>query len=178
MQFKILTIATAFTGLVAAQQSDLTPQTVVKSIETVTDLSQDANDLLTDLSPVNLFSIVPKALNNIREIAMAVTDDVSMIANADVSDAFPEDGQNQICEVFRDFVRVHQALLETVIGKTSFLSNTPFIAPVTAVLRAIEGGVDDLAFGIIDLVPTCEDGLKDDKKDLDESFKKTFSELE
>lgn len=59
MQFKLLTIATAFAGLVAAQKSELTPQTVVKSIEAVTDLSQDANNILTDLSFNNVFSLIP-----------------------------------------------------------------------------------------------------------------------
>ncbi|CRK45507.1 hypothetical protein BN1723_016558, partial [Verticillium longisporum] len=90
---------------------------------------------------------------------------------------FPADGQNQVCEVFRDFVRVHQALLNTIIGKSSFLSGTPFTAPITEVLRTIEGGVDKLAFGIIDLVPTCKKGLESDKKELDASFKETFKAL-
>ncbi|RXG43089.1 hypothetical protein VDGE_06236 [Verticillium dahliae] len=177
MQFKLLTIATAFAGLVAAQKSELTPQTVVKSIEAVTDLSQDANNILTDLSFNNVFSLIPKALSNIREIAGAVRTDITMIAEADTSKPFPADGQNQVCEVFRDFVRVHQALLNTIIGKSSFLSGTPFTAPITGVLRTIEGGVDKLAFGIIDLVPTCKKGLASDKKDLDASFKKTFEAL-
>ncbi|KAM0329498.1 hypothetical protein ACHAQA_004807 [Verticillium albo-atrum] len=177
MQFKILTIATALTGLVAAQQSDLTPQTVVKSIETVTDISADANDILTNLNPATLFTAIPKAIGNLREIVMAVEEDITMISNADVSDPFPKDGQNEVCDVFRDFVSVHQMLLNTIIGKTSFFSQTPFTAPITAVLRIIEGGVDKLAFGIIDLVPTCSEGLMSDKKKLDATFKTTFERL-
>jgi hypothetical protein len=38
------------------------------------------------------------------------------------------------------------------------------------VLRGLEGVVDKLAFGLIDLVPTCEDKAKADQKALDESL--------
>jgi hypothetical protein len=60
------------------------------------------------------------------------------------------------------FVKVHQNLLKTIIGKKGLLSGTPFTAPIAAGLRGIEGVVDKLAFGIIDLVPTCADGAKED----------------
>lgn len=43
----------------------------------------------------------------------------------------------------KQFVRVHQALLNILIGKAGLFSTVPFIgAPVAAVLRQIEGVVD------------------------------------
>lgn len=100
-----------------------------------------------------------------------------MLQNVELAEPFPEDGQKKICETFRDFVRVHQALLETVIGRAGLLSSTPFTAPLATVLRVVEGGVDSLAFGIIDLVPTCASGAESDKADLDESFEEVFAAL-
>ena len=48
-----------------------------------------------------------------------------------------------IFEAFREFVRVHQALLNILIGKAGLLQNLPFVGPpVAAVLRQIENVVD------------------------------------
>lgn len=72
------------------------------------------------------------------------------------------------------FVKVHQNLLETIIGKEGLLSNTPFTAPIAAVLRVLENIVDKVAFTIIGTVPTCADGAKKDLQDLDETLGKTI----
>ncbi len=68
------------------------------------------------------------------------------------------------------FVRVHQVLLNTVIGKHGILARTPFTAPIAAVLRTVEAGVDELAFGLIDLIPTCAARATQDKQALDQSL--------
>ena len=68
------------------------------------------------------------------------------------------------------FVRVHQALLATVIGKHGILASTPFTQPIAQVLQVIEGGVDTLAFDIIDLVPTCAAETTDNKNAVDQSL--------
>ncbi len=62
---------------------------------------------------------------------------------------------------------VHQELLKTVIGKHGLLSLTPFTQPIAHLLRALEGGVDTLAFGIIDTVPTCAQDAIQNKNSLD-----------
>lgn len=71
---------------------------------------------------------------------------------------------------------MHQNLLETIIGQKSILAGTPFTAPVTTILRAIEGVVDKLAFGIIDLVPTCADGAKQDADALSGTIDQAIKE--
>lgn len=65
---------------------------------------------------------------------------------------------------------VHQDLLRTVIGKHGLLSLTPFTHPVAAVLRTLEGGVDTIAFGIIDSVPTCAQDATQNKNNLDSTL--------
>lgn len=64
-------------------------------------------------------------------------------------------------------MQVHEELLKTVIGKHGLLSLTPFTQPVAAILRALEGVVDTLAFGIIDAVPTCAQDATQNKNSLD-----------
>jgi len=48
-----------------------------------------------------------------------------------------------IAEAFREFVSVHQDLLNILIGQGGFMSQIPFVGPpVAAVLRAVESVVD------------------------------------
>lgn len=72
------------------------------------------------------------------------------------------------------FVKVHQNLLETIIGKNGLLSSTPFTAPIAAILRVLENVVDKVALTIIGTVPTCAEGAKKDLDDLDETLGKTI----
>lgn len=65
---------------------------------------------------------------------------------------------------------MHQQLLQIVIGKHGLLSLTPFTQPMAAVLRTLEGGVDKLAFGIIDSVPTCAQDATQNKDSLDSTL--------
>lgn len=80
--------------------------------------------------------------------------------------------QYAICEAARNFVRVHQQLLETVIGKHGVLSLTPFTVPVALALQGIESGVDSIAFGIINVVPVCADDARRDFGALSVTIKK------
>ena len=61
-------------------------------------------------------------------------------------------------------------LLATVIGKHGLLEQTPFTQPLAQVLRVLEGGVDTLAFSVIDDVPTCADESTQQKNNLDQSL--------
>jgi hypothetical protein len=48
-----------------------------------------------------------------------------------------------IADAFRVFVKVHQELLDVLIGTGGFLTRIPFVGPpIAAVLRAIESFVD------------------------------------
>lgn len=59
------------------------------------------------------------------------------------------DDADLIFESFRTFVRVHQELLNILIGKSGLFSTVPFIGqPVAAVLRGVEGGVDVSIFSV------------------------------
>ncbi|KAF5845933.1 hypothetical protein GGP41_008446 [Bipolaris sorokiniana] len=65
------------------------------------------------------------------------------------------------------FVRVHQVLLNILIGKAGLFTTIPFIGqPVAAVLRQVEGVVDTIAFGIIDLVESRAADLQREANNL------------
>ncbi|MCJ1334627.1 hypothetical protein MMC10_011339 [Thelotrema lepadinum] len=85
---------------------------------------------------------------------------------------YTETNQLAICDAFREFVLVHQQLLATVIGTHGILALTPFTQPLAEILRLLEGGVDTLAFGIIDAVPTCAGEATDNKNSLDDSLQR------
>lgn len=50
---------------------------------------------------------------------------------------------DSIADTFRDFVTVHQSLLNTLIGKAGLFTAVPLVgAPVASVLRQVESIVD------------------------------------
>ncbi|CAN9478084.1 unnamed protein product [Alternaria alternata] len=73
-----------------------------------------------------------------------------------------------IFDAFREFVRVHQALLNILIGKAGLFQTVPFIGqPLAAVLRQIENVVDTIAFGLIDAVESRASDLQREANSLD-----------
>lgn len=55
-----------------------------------------------------------------------------------------------------EFVKVHQALLNIVIGKRGLLTLFPFLEPIRVSLVQLEAIVDSFAFALIALIPTGE----------------------
>lgn len=52
----------------------------------------------------------------------------------------------------RDLVRVHQVLLNILIGKAGLFTNVPIIGqPVAAVLRSYEGVIDSFLFQLVEI---------------------------
>jgi hypothetical protein len=102
------------------------------------------------------------------------------------------------------FVRVHQALLNIIIGRRGLLENSPvkreaievgvmhmykrepdngnqaaIIGPALAKgLRAVEGVVDQLAFAILRVVPTRSECAKQQKEEIDGSLKEAIFQYE
>ncbi|KAI1080815.1 hypothetical protein F5B20DRAFT_580054 [Whalleya microplaca] len=172
MQFKFLTLATAALS-VSQVQASLTCDDVVSNVHQVTVVSSSTNTLAGSINIGNFFTVGPQIIANFNQIVTLVQADiVSMKGVNGKNTVFQPKEQLDICEAFRQFVVVHQQLLDTIIGKHSILAATPFTAPIAAVLRTIEAGVDTLAFGIIDLVPTCAPAATKCKNDLDSSLDK------
>ncbi|KAM0273270.1 hypothetical protein ACHAQH_008339 [Verticillium albo-atrum] len=172
MQFKVLALVfTALAGVVHGQE--FSANTLTFTINAIADISQETNDIAVTINPFNPISIVtavPRVILNFKNIATTVASKILMLGNVQMEEDFPESGQNQICGAFRNFVKIHQNLLNTIIGRSGFLARTPFGAPIAAILRVLEGGVDRLALSIIGFVPACAEGAMQDKMALDQTF--------
>lgn len=117
-------------------------------------------------------------MGDFKDIVTTVKSSINMLDDAKGEEIDSEDDQQDICDAFTGFFKVHIALLDTVIGKKGLLESTPFTSPISAVLSTIEDGVDELAFGLIGLVPSCEDEAMMEKEKLDKKLDdsiKTYS---
>ncbi|RMJ08355.1 hypothetical protein CDV36_012030 [Fusarium kuroshium] len=174
MQFKLLTAVTTFLAA-SSVQAAIAPSDIVNTLEKVTDLSSDTDDIAKSItSPFQIFTAAPRLIGSFKDIVTTVTGAITMLGDLPDKTDFPESGQSEICEAFTGFVKVHQNLLETIIGKKGLLSSTPFTAPIAAVLRVLENVVDKVAFIIIGTVPTCADGAKKDLEALDGTLGRTI----
>ncbi|KAI0907828.1 hypothetical protein F4824DRAFT_464055 [Ustulina deusta] len=80
---------------------------------------------------------------------------------------------------FREFVAVHQALLNILIGKAGLLEKIPIIGePVAAALRGVEGVVDTLAIGLIGVLQSHVSDVTSDANSLDSTLQLTISKYE
>ncbi|RFU78258.1 hypothetical protein TARUN_3973 [Trichoderma arundinaceum] len=174
MQFKCLAFLTAALSFAQAQAA-LSPIDVVEAIHNVTDISSDA---LATAKGINIQNALPsglvgldftcgKIVDDFRQIVTNVAEDIKVLGVNSSNPNFPPDGQLSICGALSDFIKVHQDLLKTLIGQKGVLSATPLTAPIAAVLRILEAGVDKLANGVIGLIPTCAAKAGDELKQLD-----------
>ncbi|KAJ4319935.1 hypothetical protein N0V84_006118 [Fusarium piperis] len=174
MQFKLLTAVTTFLAA-SSVQAVISPSDITGTLVKVTDLSSETNDIAKTINtPFQIFTAAPRLINSFKNIVTTVTEAITMLGDLDNDTDFPKSGQNEICDTFTNFVKVHQNLLETIIGKHGLLSSTPFTAPIAAILRVLENVVDKVALIIISKVPTCADGAKEDLKDLDNTLGRTI----
>ncbi|OHF02680.1 UVI-1 protein [Colletotrichum orchidophilum] len=148
MQFSILKLAVA--ALAVCSDSVLgqtTPAQVVQNINMVT---QKSNALIAPAQKIDIVSgpLIIVGQGPFPQIIAGFVDIVTTVSTALTQmqgmPAVPAGAQSDaIFEAFRDFVRVHQALLNVLIGKAGLFSTVPLIGqPVAAVLRQVENVVD------------------------------------
>ncbi|KAM7183294.1 hypothetical protein V8F33_013684 [Rhypophila sp. PSN 637] len=144
---------------VPAAQLTLTPEQIVDGIKTLSAKSQALQTPAENITIVNGPLILvglgpfPRIISGFTDIVSTSTVFVSqMIGTPPIGD---EDEATSIVDAFREFVRIHQALLNILIGKASLFNTVrvPFISqPVAAALRQVENVVDTIAFGLIDII--------------------------
>ncbi|KAH6878663.1 hypothetical protein BKA58DRAFT_466309 [Alternaria rosae] len=148
----LFTAALAFSVPISAA---ITPAEVVTNIKTITQKSQALQAPAKEISIVNGPLILigqgpfPKIIIGFSDIVQTATTAIAQMQGMPKEPAgAPTDA---VFEAFREFVRVHQALLNILIGKAGLFNTVPFIGqPIAAVLRQIEKVVDTIAFMLID----------------------------
>ncbi|KAK4458980.1 hypothetical protein QBC42DRAFT_340639 [Cladorrhinum samala] len=150
-------VSSAVAMLAVPALAAIPPAEVVNNIKTLTAKSQALQAPAQTISIINGPLIIigqgpfPKIIAGFADIVSTATTAISGMKNPGPITA-PADA-TAIAEAFRDFVRVHQALLNILIGKAGLFTTVPLIgAPVAAVLRQVEGVVDTIAFSLIDSV--------------------------
>jgi hypothetical protein len=146
----------------------LTPQQIVSNINTLTFKSQQLQAPAQSINIINgpLIAVglgpFPPIIRGFADIVATATTALSAMQgtpNLSSSDC------KLVADAFREFVRVHQILLNILIGKAGLFSAVPLIgAPVSQALRAIEGIVDSLAFSLIDIAQdaACKTTIQND----------------
>ncbi|KAK6357679.1 hypothetical protein TWF718_001987 [Orbilia javanica] len=152
---KAITCALAL--LAAPSIAALTPAQMVGNIQMLTQKSMALQTPAKSITILNGPLIVvglgpfPQIIAGFTEIVTITTTAIAQMQGSAVI-TNPTDAKN-IADAFRNFVKVHQALLNILIGKAGLFNTVPIIgAPVAAVLRQLENIVDTVAFGLIDLV--------------------------
>jgi len=169
MHFRtILTTALALAAPITAQ---LTPAQVVSNIQILTQKSQALQAPAQSITIVNGPLIIigqgpfPTIIQGFADIVSTATTAITQMQSMPpVAAGQPSDA---IFDAFREFVRVHQVLLNILIGKAGLFTTVPFIGqPVAAVLRQVENVVDTIAFELIDTVQSRATDLQNQASSL------------
>ncbi|EPS45967.1 hypothetical protein H072_24 [Dactylellina haptotyla CBS 200.50] len=168
--FKVAFTA-ALAILAAPSFAAVTPTQVVSNIKILTSKSKALQGPAQSISLINGPLIViglgpfPPIIAGFTEIITLVTADIAaMSGTAPITGAV--DAKN-IADAFREFVQVHQKMLNILIGKAGLFNTVPIIGePVAGVLRSLEKIVDTIAFGLIDLVESQAVQMTMDKESL------------
>ncbi|KAJ7581259.1 hypothetical protein C8J56DRAFT_959509 [Mycena floridula] len=141
--------AIGLSGAAFAAKMPMTSNSIVKGIDSVTVISQNTNVLIQPLSlNLGFVQIVTLGTSMCKQFSLIIAACTSLAAGT-VSAVFTGDASHAIVVALVNFVKVHQLLLSTVIGKHGIFAACFFTAPVAVVLRALEAVVDTIAFFLI-----------------------------
>jgi len=163
------TAAVALSVPIAAQ---LSPAQVVSNIKMLTSKSQALQAPAQSITVINGPLIIigqgpfPQIIAGFSDIVSTATTAIGQMQGMPPVPAGAD--SDAIYDAFREFVRVHQVLLNILIGKAGLFNTVPFIGqPLAAILRQIENVVDTIAFGLIDAVESRASDLQREANSLD-----------
>lgn len=135
----------------------LSPVQIADNIRTLTAKSQALQAPANSITIINGPLIIigsgpfPPIISGFAEIVTIASTAVAQMQGSPPITTAPD--AKLVADAFREFVRVHQVLLNILIGKAGLFNTVPFIGqPVASVLRQIESIVDTVAFQLIDLL--------------------------
>ncbi|KAJ8115825.1 hypothetical protein ONZ43_g4583 [Nemania bipapillata] len=169
--------------MAATAMAALTPAQIADSLKTVTVLSQNLQGQAQSITIVNApLTIIgqgpfPPIIAGFTQIVTTATTAISQFdGTAKITNKADAD---LVFNAFRAFVRVHQELLNILIGKSGLLTQVPFIGPpVAAVLRSVEGVVDSIAIFLINTVEVYTIEIESEANSLGNTLDLTISKYE
>ncbi|KAI1131053.1 UVI-1 [Nemania abortiva] len=169
--------------MAATAMAALSPAQIADSLKTVTTQSQKLQGPAQSITIVNAPLIVigqgpfPPIISGFTEIVTTATAAISQFdGTAKITNQADAD---LVFDAFRGFVRVHQELLNILIGKAGLLTQVPFIGPpVAAVLRSVEGVVDSIAIFLIDTVEVYTTEIESEANSLGSTLDLTITKYQ
>jgi len=148
--------------------------TINDAIKKVTELS---DNLRKETEKINNFN-APKQGYKIAEgfsviIKTVIEASTALAPGTSAANPSPldDDAAKLVVKTLTTFVQVHQALLNTVIGKHGLLTLIPFFEPIRLALVQLEIVVDTFAYNLIGLIPTQEPAATKQVASLDVTIK-------
>ncbi|KAI1436215.1 UVI-1 [Xylaria sp. CBS 124048] len=156
--------------MAASAMAAATPQQIADGIKSITQKSQALQAPAQSISILNAplivigqgpFPVLIAGFTDIVSTATALSSQIGPVPAQkeaptekvharDISPRGPAD--DLVFGAFREFVRVHQDLLNILIGKAGLITSLPIVGPpVAAVLRQVESIVDTIAIALINL---------------------------
>ncbi|KAI1826794.1 UVI-1 [Xylaria intraflava] len=178
--------ANIFAGLAmaASAMAAATPQQIADGIKSITQKSQALEAPAQSITIVNAPLIIigqgpfPQIIAGFADIvstATALAAEIgaspskrSEVEKVHARDISPRDANaDLVFDAFRAFVRVHQDLLNILIGKAGLLTSVPIVGqPVAAALRGVEAIVDAIAITLINLFQARADDFQSEANAL------------
>ncbi|KAI1351247.1 UVI-1 [Xylaria sp. FL0043] len=157
--------------MAATAMAALSPTQIVTSIKQVTTISQQLQTPAQSINIVNAPLIVigqgpfPQLIQGFTQIVTTAT---AAIGQLDGTKPITADADaTAVFDAFREFVRVHQALLNILIGKAGILEQVPVVGrPVATVLRRVENVVDTIAITLINIDESRSKDLESEANNL------------
>ncbi|CAG7851653.1 SubName: Full=Uncharacterized protein {ECO:0000313/EMBL:CCA72475.1} [Serendipita indica DSM 11827] len=125
---------------------------VIGNIQQLTTMSSNLNTVVSNINVVNVLIQGPKVAQGLSAISNQVYQYINQMDNP--PPVYGDVDAVAVVGVLKTFVKVHQTLLNTIIGKHGLLSLFFFTQPVRVALVSLEAAVDALALGLIDMIPT------------------------
>ncbi|PIL30682.1 hypothetical protein GSI_07386 [Ganoderma sinense ZZ0214-1] len=147
---------------------------VVTGIQSVTTASSTLQVSVSELTLTNFPAKGPVIVSGLKNLTVSITTFTQSITFTKPV-PFGNAAAEEIVQVLTGFVKVHQLLLSTIIGKQSLASRFFLTAPIAAALRAIEKAVDSFAFTLIALIPTQADNARIQFTALSASFSEAIT---
>ncbi|TQN70703.1 hypothetical protein CSHISOI_04870, partial [Colletotrichum shisoi] len=184
MRFSILKAAVAALAVCNdVVLGQITPVQVVKNIELITTKSQALIAPAQSINVINGALIIigqgpfPKIIAGFTDIVTTATVALTQMQGMPPVPAGAE--SDAIFEAVRTFVKIHQQLLNVLIGKAGLLSTVPIVGgPVAAVLRVVEDVVDTFAFALIDGVQSRAKDLEAELGSLTDTIQTAIKQYE
>ncbi|KAM7191211.1 hypothetical protein V8F20_009389 [Naviculisporaceae sp. PSN 640] len=155
----------------------ITASKIVENIQALTAKSQalqkTANNITIQNGPLIIIGQgpFPKIIAGLQDIALNGTN--AFLELNGTPHIGSKDEAASVADAFREFVRVHQAFLNILIGKASLFNSVGIIRePVANELRQVERVIDTFAFTLIDTIDPIQQKkqIQEDLSSLDSTL--------